>query len=117
MPFTPGVRMHDGAAINEAAACGPPRVEAPLTGATITLGISDTVLYVNPAGTIATLTIKLPVPGPVNGKKVTVSFSQIVTALTVQDSNAGAVETSAGAVATENQYRYVNSTLGWVRWR
>jgi len=117
MAFSPGVRMHDGDNINAHTASGPPRVVVPVTTDTITLAANDTVLYVNPAGTIAALTVKLPpVAGQANGKMVSISFGQIVTALTVQDSAAGAVASTAGAVATAHQYRYVNATIGWVRW-
>ena len=117
MAFNPGTRMHDGASINTSTASGPPRVVVPVTTDTITLAADDTVLYVNPAGTIAALTIKLSlVAGQALGKMVSISFAQIVTTLTVQDSAAGAVATTAGAVATAHQYRYVNATIGWVRW-
>jgi hypothetical protein len=117
MALTLGTRMHSSEEINSSTATGIPRVEAPLTTATITLGADDTVLFVNPAGTIAALTIKLPpIAGRQNGTVCRISFSQIVTALTVQDSAAGAVESTAGAVSVAHEYRYVNSTLGWVRW-
>lgn len=118
MALAPGTRMLSGEEINSAAAFGPPKVVAPLTGTTVTLGKDDTVLHVNPAGTIAALTVKLPpTAGQPNGKVCHISFSQIVTALTVQNSNGGAVASTAGAVATGHIYRYVNSTLGWVRWQ
>jgi predicted amidohydrolase YtcJ len=118
MAFPHGTRMFSGEAINASTATGPPRVEAPLTGATITLGSDDTVLYVNPAGTIAALTIRLPPTASQQlGKVVNISFSQIVTALTVQDSAGAAVASTSGAVTTGQQYRYVNATLGWARWQ
>jgi len=117
MAFNPGVRMHDGASINASTASGPPRVVVPVTTDTITLTADDTVLYVNPAGTIAALTIKLPpVAGAALGKVVAIGFAQIVTTLTVQDSAAGAVATTAGAVGVAHEYRFVNATIGWVRW-
>ena len=117
MALTPGTRMHSSESINSSTASGIPRVVVPVTTDTITLAADDTVLYVNPAGTIAALTIKLPtVAGQALGKMVSISFAQIVTALTVQDSAAGAVASTAGAVATAHQYRYVNATIGWVRW-
>jgi len=110
--------MHSSEAINASTATGSPRVEAPLTTATITLGSDDTCLFVNPAGTIAALTVKLPsVAGHPLGRICNISFSQIVTALTVQDSAGGAVASTAGAVAVAHEYRYVNATLGWVRWQ
>ena len=117
MPFQPGTRMHSAEAINTNTVTGIPRVVVPVTTDTITLAADDTVLYVNPAGTIAALTIKLPpVAGTPNGKVVRISFAQIVTTLTVQDSAAGAVATTAGAVATAHEYRYISSAIGWVRW-
>jgi hypothetical protein len=117
MALSPGTRMHSSESINSSTATGIPRVVAPVTTDTITLATDDTVLYVNPAGTIAALTVKLPpVAGQALGKIVVISFSQIVTALTVQDSAAGAVASTAGAVATAHVYRYINTTLGWVRW-
>lgn len=117
MALQPGTRMHSSESINSSTASGPPRVVVPVTTDTITLAADDTVLYVNPAGTIAALTIKLPpVAGQALGKLVDISFSQIVTALTVQNSAGGAVESSAGAVSVANRYRYINATIGWVRW-
>lgn len=118
MAMTPGVRMHSSEAINAAAACGM-RVAVPLTGDIVTLGNEDTVLYVNPAGTIATLTVRLPsVAGQAPGKEVCISFSQVVTALTITDmAGATTVASTAGAIATGQEYRYVSAAIGWVRWR
>lgn len=86
----------------------------PATGATVTMSAGVRNLFVNPAGTIATLTVKLP-PTPVANQVCEMSFGQIVTALTVQDSAAGAVETTAGAVGVAIQYRFLGSA--WVKWR
>ncbi len=114
MAIEQGTRMHGGFEINRHTASGPPLVVVPVTTNTVTCGFEDHVVYVNPAGTIAALTLKLP-PQPVAGSICTVSFGQIVTALTVQDANAVAVESTAGAVGVANEYRYVSSA--WVRWR
>ena len=86
----------------------------PLTGTTVTMAANVRNLFVNPAGTIAALTVKLP-PTPVANQVVELAFSQIVTALTVQDSAAGAVESTAGAVGVSIQYRYLGGA--WVKWR
>jgi len=101
------------AAITAAQLASTIRSEVPLTGDTITLTAGQRLLFVNPAGTIATLTVKLP-PTPVAGQIVEMSFSQIVTALTVQDSAAGAVASTAGAVGVAIQYRYIGSA--WTLW-
>jgi phytoene dehydrogenase-like protein len=93
----------------------PARVVAPLTGTTITLR-THRVLVVNPAGTIAALTIKLPAAQP--GEKVEILFRQTVTALTVQDSR-GTTVTGLGAstIGTLMVARYVSKTLGWLAWK
>lgn len=60
-------------------------VEAPLTGATLTLDAQTRQLIVNPAGTIAALTVNLPAASAtmVNGQRIGICGTQIVTALTV----------------------------------
>jgi hypothetical protein len=112
--------MHGGLEINRETATGAPRVIVPLTGDTWALNPDDRVVYINPAGTIAALTLRLP-PAPsatqVMGAVIQICFGQIVTALTVQDFYGNAVQSTAGAVATGIQYRYVSPALGWVRWR
>ena len=132
MSLSPGTRMHDSAeldtatsaavaaeatardaAITAAQLASTIRSEIPLTGATITLTAGQRLLFVNPAGTIATLAVKLP-PTPVAGQICEMSFGQIVTALTVQDSAAGAVASTAGAVGVAIQYRYIGSA--WTLW-
>jgi hypothetical protein len=67
---------------------------APVTGASITINASTTALLVNPAGTIAALTVVLPAT-PFNGQSVTVASSQIVTALTVTGTIVGTLTTLA----------------------
>ena len=113
MALTAGTRMHDSAEINKSTASGPVRTMVPVTGDTITLG-GERPLYVAPAGTIAALTIKLP-PAPADSDIIEISFGQIVTALTVQDGAGNAVQSTAGAVGTAIQYRFVGGA--WVRWR
>jgi hypothetical protein len=114
MALDPGTRMHSGAEINTLVISPPVVIATPLTGATITTAAADRVLYVNPAGTIAALTLLLP-PAPSAGQTFQLSFSQIVTALTVQDGAGNAVQSTAGAVSTGIEYRFVSGA--WVRWR
>lgn len=113
MPIEVGTRMHSGEEINGSTATQPLRVVAPLTGAIVTNAFDERTLYVTPAATIAALTLRLP-PAGNSGAVFVVSFSQIVTTLTVQDSAAVAVETTAGAIGRELQYRYTGAA--WVRW-
>lgn len=114
MPFDNGTRMFGGEEINRSTATGVPRVVVPVTTDTVTLARDDRVVWINPAGTIAALTVKLP-PGPREGSIVSIGFNQIVTALTVQTDAAAAVESTAGAASVANEYRYVSGA--WRRWR
>lgn len=61
-------------------------VSAPLTGATLTVDAQTKQLIVNPAGTIAALTVNLPAASsstPYNGQKIGICGTQVVTALTL----------------------------------
>jgi hypothetical protein len=109
-----GTRLHSGDEINRSTATGSINVQSPLTGTTIALGTDDRLLYVNPAGTIAALTVKLT-PNPQPYQICELSFGQIVTALTVQDWHGSAVATTAGAIGVAIQYRFINGA--WVKWR
>lgn len=115
MTFDPGTRMFSGLEMSLGTGYGPVQVVVPVTTNTVTMTGTNAALLVKPAGTIAALTVKLP---PINtmgdGGAVSIGFTQIVTTLTVQDSNAGAVETSSGAVGVANYYRVVQGA--WVRW-
>ncbi len=84
----------------------------PTTGATITTVTGDNII--NPAGTLATLTVNLP-SSPVNGQKVHYTFTQIITALTfgngtiVNDITTSAAGDKIGwqfFAATGSWYRY-----------
>jgi hypothetical protein len=114
MAIEPGTRMHSGEELN-AIINAPITTVVPVTGATITLAAGARALYVNPVGTIATLTIQLP-PNPVAGQRVDISFGQIVTALTIQDASGAAVTgaASAGAVGADTVLRYTGTA--WVKW-
>jgi len=114
--LSPGVQMFAGEDINTIALWPPLRTETPLTGATIVMDQYDQYLLIDPAGTIAALTIRLPA-NPQTSQMVSISFTQIVTALTIQNSTGGAVSggASAGAVSVAQEYRRA-STANWRRW-
>lgn len=114
MPLlSPGTRMHDAVELDAAYGPGTLTVVTPLTGTTVAFAQGQTVMYINPAGTIAALTVLLP-PNPIQGQRAQMSFGQIVTSLVVQTSAGGAVQTTAGAVGSELSYRYINGA--WVAW-
>lgn len=90
-----------------------PYASVPVTGATVTLPKGATDVYLTPAGTLATLTVKLP-PSPMNGVVVSLASSQVVTALTVQSASGAAVANAptALAVRTYVYFQYLGGV--WV---
>lgn len=70
--------------------------QVPVTGFSITVGTNAGLLYLNPAGTLATGTITLP-PNPSDGQYFCWMSTQTQTAVTI---TAGAGQTLAG-IATE----------------
>lgn len=104
----------DGSFLNEQGSA-PVGVLVPTTGTTIAMTKSQSQLYINPAATIAALTVLLP-PAPAQGQTVTLSFGHIVTALTIQDAlgNAVAGAASAGAVGVSTTLKYLGAA--WVKW-
>jgi len=94
---------------------------SPLTGATVTIAPASTggsvFLLLQPAGTIATLTVVLPAAGiAVDKQEVMVSTTNTVTALTVFAGGttlAGAPTTITAAAPFKMRYDGVNSI--WMR--
>lgn len=114
MPFaSPGTRLLDTAELENNYGGTSLTVVTPLTATTVAFAINQSLLSIQPAGTIAALTVLLP-PSPGQGQKASMSFTQIVTTLTVQTSAGGAVGTTAGAVGAEISYRFIGAA--WVLW-
>lgn len=74
-------------------------VDTPLTGASITLTAQTRQLIINPAGTIAAYTVTMPAASAtmVNGSRIGICGTQVVTALTL---NGGTGNTFNPAVPT-----------------
>lgn len=88
--------------------------ETPTTGATVTVSATGHIkLIIDPAGTLATLTVTLP-GTPQNNDMVQLGSSQIVTALTMNGGTVvGALTTLAvGGFAT---YVYSSTAVKWFR--
>lgn len=86
----------------------------PATGATVTVAINQsTTLFINPAGTIAALTINFP-SSPANLTRVQLGTSQTITGLTLGNGTfLGALTTlAAGGFAT---YIYSSGASKWFR--
>ena len=94
---------------------------SPATGTTVTLTSdgSNIRLIITPAATIATLTITLPaISTLVDHQKIIVSSSQIITTLTVNGNDAGAVNGAPTTIAAANGYftlEYDAVTTNWIR--
>ena len=94
---------------------------APLTGASITLTAGTSNLVLNPAGTIAALTVVLPAASTLaNNQTLKIGSSQIVTALTLTGGTGttivGGATTIAAAGGFELIYIETNATTGiWYR--
>ena len=104
--------------VTSAIHAGPVNVQAPISGATITLtGLEP--LYVNNSAVLAALTVKLKA-SPVSGDMQEVGFGNPVTLLTVQNSAGVAVATAptnAYGPGAAIHFKYVDATVGWVYWK
>lgn len=100
-------------------------LQTPTTGFSITIGANVQYLVLNPAGTLATGTITMPV-SPVDGFIVTVSSSKVITALTVSPNTGQTLQNAPttlqllvntpGAISGYSfSYIYSTSTTTWYR--
>jgi len=116
MPLDPGTRLLDGDEINRTTATSVPIILTPADGAKVTLTNNEHVYYVNPPDSIEGLTLVLPWPMK-SGGLVALGFGQPVGSLVILDEHGNAVDSTMGATGVGMEYRFVNPTIGWVRWR
>lgn len=93
------------------------QTEIPLTGDTITFNNKTSNLLINPAGSLASLTINLP-NAPEDGQKITIVSSQAVTSLTVAAPNTnGLLGGSIGSLTAgeSEELIYESSGLFWYK--
>jgi hypothetical protein len=84
----------------------------PTTGQTVTANPGVNTLFLDPAGTLATLTVVLPA-SPVEGQLFRVAAAQIITALTITGTIVGTLTTLAlGGFA---QFVYSATASKWFR--
>jgi len=90
-------------------------VATPTTGATVAIAQETNLQTIDPAGTLATLTITLPTP-LADGHSVEISFSQLITTLTI-NSATGSVQagspTSIPVIGASLKFRYYAATTTW----
>lgn len=90
---------------------------APLTATTVTLGTGIAKLVLNPAATIAALTVTLPpATALIDGQTLVIASSQTVTALTVTAGTGTTVVPTITTVTSAAPVRliYNATTLSWV---
>jgi hypothetical protein len=88
----------------------------PLTGTTITLpNVNVNKSVINPAGTLAALTIKLPLM-PTNGQRIKIIFTKAITTLTINGNGSTLVGTAAtsAAIGTQLEYEFLTG-IGFLR--
>jgi hypothetical protein len=88
-----------------------PNYSAPLTGATVAMSTTTSNNIINPAGTLAALTVTLPAT-PVDGQVCRILFTQAVTALTMTGVTPGL---SAAVAGTTYTLRYRTASATWFR--
>lgn len=98
--------------------------QVPLTGATITETAQMNQLIIDPAGTLATLTVQLPAAtGLLNGQVWGMCTTQVITALTLTAGSGTTVKNAPTAMlvpvatgaASCFAYRYVKAQTAWYR--
>jgi hypothetical protein len=90
-------------------------VQVPITGFSITIANNTSTLILDPAGTLAAGTVALPAT-PIDGQEVTVTSSQIITALTVTSSQTiKNAPTTIGTAGIGFKYIYHLANTTWYR--
>lgn len=86
-------------------------LQTPSSGFSITLADRKGVLILDPAGTLATGTITMPLK-PNNGQIVRVSSSQIVTSLTVSPNTSQSIKNAPTTIVAGGSFAYIFVTSG-----
>lgn len=91
-------------------------LQVPLTGFSITIGTGINQLILNPAGTLATGTVIMPLVA-LDGQTVRISAEQTITALTVSANTGQTIVRAPTTLAQDGSvtFMYKLSTLTWYR--
>lgn len=89
---------------------------APLTGATVTPDVGTEFCMIDPAGTIAALTLNMPAT-PFDGQRFTVNFDAVVTALTMAAPASATIKAAltAATAAGYATWKYNKADNTWYR--
>ena len=90
--------------------------ETPLTGATVTISDNYRTLVVDPAGTIAALTLNMPAT-PTDKQRVTVCFDAVVTALTMAAGSGHTLKNALTEAAATSFATWEFRVAGLTWWR
>jgi hypothetical protein len=91
-------------------------IAVPTTGGTVTIPLGTPLQIINPAGTLATLTIALPT-GQVDNQRQVITFRQIITALTITPSGSTVQWTNGTATAVNQRLEFVYNAADFVWYR
>lgn len=101
---------------------GATQFATPLTGASLTAAAGETTMLLDPAGTIAALTVTLPaVGGLIDGQKWRLASSQTVTALTLTPGSGTTIAQAPTTITVSTtapynyEFVYRASTTKWYR--
>lgn len=101
---------------------GPVQYNAPLTGASITVNPLSSTLVLDPAGTIAALTLVFPpATALIDGQSLEVSSSNTVTALTITPGSGTTIAQNPTAITVSTttsygyKFQYVAAVTKWIR--
>ena len=89
-------------------------IATPATLATVTMSANQQRQIINPAGTIAVLTVTLP-SSPTDGQIAGISFTQVVSALTVNAPGGTTVVQAPTSAAVDTNFRFIYqaSSTSW----
>jgi hypothetical protein len=95
------------------------QVASPAAGATVTIGNDTPGLVINVGSTLATLTIAFPSTGILDGQRVFITTTQVISAITYSGATFATNMTppSSLAAAQSIEYIYVSANGTWFRLR
>jgi hypothetical protein len=87
----------------------------PTTGNVVAFAGATSVLEINPAGTLAALTVAFPTPSPNQGRIIKVATTQAITALTIQPGTTWTDLCSPSSMAARSSF-YCRASTGDTTW-
>ena len=102
---------------------GATQYQIPLTGAALTVAFNETTLLLEPAGTLATLSVTLPTlaSGLIDGQTWRIATTQTITALTLTAGTGTTIATGCTAITISTivpygcEYQFRAATAKWYR--